>query len=148
MGGVMQFFDFIFHSVIIKKINFMALLKDKIKHFKNKLEEEKKELENELSRIGKKNPDVSGDWEVVQEDLSLETADSGEVSGAFEDMENRVAVEDTLEERFMLVNTALEKIKNNTYGVCSNKEKKAHPIETARLEANPAATECMEHAGL
>lgn len=126
----------------------MSLSKDKIKYFKNKLEEEKKELENELSRVGKKNPEVSEDWEVAQEDLSLETADTGELSGAFEDMENRVAIEDTLEERFMMVNSALEKIKNNTYGICSNKEGKIHPVEAKRLEANPAATECIKHAGI
>lgn len=127
----------------------MLLSKEKIKHFQEKLEEEKNELENELSRVGKKNPEVSEDWEVVvQEDLSLETADTGEVAGAFEDMENRVAIEDTLEERFMLVNAALEKIKNNTYGICSNKEGKEHPVETKRLEANPAAMECIKHAGI
>lgn len=125
----------------------MLLSKEKIKHLQTKLEEEKKELENELSRVGKKNPDVPEDWEVVPERLDLETADLGELSGASEDMENRIALENTLEERFMLVNTALEKIKNNTYGICLNKEGKTHLIETKRLEANPAATECIEHAG-
>lgn len=126
----------------------MLLSKEKIKHLQTKLEEEKKELENELSRVGKKNPEVSGDWEAVPEVLSLETADTGELAGAFEDMENRVAIENTLEERFMLINMALEKIKNNAYGVCSSKEGEPHLIDVKRLEANPAAAECIKHAGI
>lgn len=126
----------------------MSLSKEKIKYFQEKLEEEKRELEDELSRIGKKNPEVSGDWEVVPDVLNLETADTGEVAGVFEDMENRVAIENTLEERFMLVSKALESINNGAYGNCSNKEGKVHPIEIKRLEANPAATECIKHAGI
>ena len=126
----------------------MSLSKEKIKYFQEKLEEEKKELEDELSRVGKKNPEVLGDWEVVPENLSLDTADTGEMSGAFEDMENRVAIENTLEERLMLVSRALESINNGAYGNCSNKDDKAHPIEIKRLEANPAATECIKHAGI
>lgn len=126
----------------------MPLTKEKIQHFQEKLEEEKKQLEAELYRVGRKNPEVSGDWEVAQEDLNVETSDTGEMSGAFEELENRAAVENTLEERFILVNRALDSIKKGTYGVCASKEGKAHPIESKRLEANPAATECIKHAGI
>jgi len=126
----------------------MSLSKEKIKYFQAKLDEEKKELENELSRVGKKNPDVPGDWEAVPDDLNVETSDVGEISGAFEDMENRAAVENTLEERLALVTKALENINSESYGVCSNKETTPHPIEIKRLEANPAATECIKHAGI
>src|SRR3989338_2305650 len=108
----------------------MPLTKEKIKHFQEKLEEEKKQLESELSRVGKKNPEVAGDWEAVPEDLNVETSDTGELAGAFEEMENRSAV------------------KKETYGVCSSQEGKPHPIEYKRLEANPAATECIKHAGI
>ena len=125
----------------------MLLPKEKIEHFQKKLEEEKKQLESELSRVGRKNPEVPGDWEVVQEDLNVETSDTGEMSGAFEELENRAAIENTLEERFVLVSKALDSIKKETYGICKNKEEKAHPIEIKRLEANPAATECIKHAG-
>ena len=126
----------------------MPLTKEKIKHFQEKLEEEKKQLENELSRVGRKNPEVAGDWEAVPEDLNVETSDTGELSGAFEEMENRSAIENTLEERFILVSKALDSIKKGTYGVCASQEGKAHPIESKRLEANPAATECIKHAGI
>ena len=126
----------------------MPLSKEKIKHFQEKLEEEKKQLESELSRVGKKNPEVAGDWEAVPEDLNVETSDTGELAGAFEEMENRSAVENTLEERFILVSRALDAVKKETYGVCSSQEGKPHPIEYKRLEANPAATECIKHAGI
>lgn len=126
----------------------MLLPKEKIKHFQEKLEEEKKQLEKELSRVGRKNPEVPGDWEVVPEGLNVETSDTGEMSGAFEELENRSAIENTLEERFVLVSRALDNIKKGTYGVCASKEDKTHPIELKRLEANPAATECIKHAGI
>ena len=89
----------------------MPLTKEKIKHLEEKLEEEKKQLESELSRVGRKNPEVPGDWEAVPEDLNVETSDTGELSGAFEELENRAAIENTLEERFMLVSKALDNIK-------------------------------------
>ena len=142
------FLTLFFTLLSLNNKNYMVLSKEKIKHFQGRLEEEKKELENDLSRVGKKNPDVPGDWEVVPENLNTEMSDTGEISGAFEDMENRVAVENTLEERFNLVNIALENIKSGSYGTCSNKGEKAHPIEIKRLEANPAATECIKHAGI
>src|SRR3990167_5121928 len=126
----------------------MPLTKDKIKHFQEKLEEEKKQLESELSRVGRKNPEVAGDWEAVPEDLNVETSDTGEMAGAFEEMENRSAIENTLEERFILVSKALDNEKKGIYGVCSSKDRKPHPIESKRLEANPAAAECIKHAGI
>ena len=126
----------------------MPLTKEKIKHLEEKLEEEKKQLESELSRVGRKNPEVPGDWEAVPEDLNVETSDTGEMSGAFEEMENRSAIENTLEERFILVSRALDSVKKGTYGVCVSKEGKPHPIESKRLEANPAAAECIKHAGI
>ena len=38
----------------------MPLTKEKIKHFQEKLEEEKKQLESELSRVGRKKPGSVG----------------------------------------------------------------------------------------
>ncbi|NUQ56888.1 MAG: hypothetical protein HUT38_00070 [Candidatus Paceibacter sp.] len=123
----------------------MALTKEKIKYFKEKLEEEKKKLESELGQVGQKNPDVPGDWEVSPAKFDVDTSEEGELSSAFEELENRNAIEDSLEERLLFVNKALEKIKEGKYGICSG-DGKDHPIEFKRLEANPAAMECMRHA--
>lgn len=124
----------------------MALNKEKIKYFKDKLEEEKEKIEKELSQVGRKNPDVPGDWEVSPANFDTGTSESGELSNAFEEFENRNAIEDSLEERLQFVNGALEKIKNGSYGLCSV-DGREHPIELKRLEANPAAAECIKHAG-
>lgn len=123
----------------------MILTKEKLKHFQEKLEKEKTRLEKELAQVGKKNPEVREDWEATPAILDTETSDTGELSNAFEEMENRAAVENSLEEQLVLVNRGLNKIKKGTYGVCEEKGKK-HNIEIKRLEANPSASECVKHA--
>lgn len=122
----------------------MSLSKEQIKHFKEELEGEKGELEKELKNIGKKNPDVVGDWEVMPGELNVNPADPSELADTFEELENRSAIEDSLEEKLIFVNKALANIKQNTYGVCGVCKK---AIAIKRLEANPAATECVKHAG-
>lgn len=121
----------------------MSLSKEQIKRFKEKLVGEKEELEKELKNIGKKNPDVVGDWEVTPGELNVNPADPSELADTFEELENRSAIEDSLEEKLVFVNKALENIKKNTYGVCGVCKK---PIAIKRLEANPAAIECVKHA--
>jgi RNA polymerase-binding protein DksA len=121
----------------------MGLSKEKIEYFREKLEEEKVKLESGLKNIGRKNPDIAGDWEVMPADLNINTADKNELADAFEELENRSAIEDSLEERLMFVNKALENIKKGKYGVCGECGK---PIDLKRLEANPAANKCIKHA--
>lgn len=120
----------------------MKLTKEKIKYFKTKLQEEKSLLEDELSRVGKKNPSVPGDWEVSGEAIA-DVPDSADLAKSFEELDNRVAIEDSLEERLMQVNAALKKIETGNYGVCENCDK-PHNIDERRLEANPAASTCVE----
>lgn len=104
---------------------------------------EKGELERELKNIGKKNPDVAGDWEVTTGELNVNPADPSELADTFEELENRSAIEDSLEEKMVLINKALAKIKKGAYGVCGVCQE---PIALKRLRANPAATECVKHA--
>ncbi|MCR4284098.1 MAG: TraR/DksA C4-type zinc finger protein [Parcubacteria group bacterium] len=113
------------------------------KHFKEKLEEEKKVLEEELSQVGKINPNNPKDWEATAPDLNLLKADKNEMSDNFEEFENRAAVEIELEDRLKDINLALSKIEDGTYGKC---EVDGKDIDNARLEANPAARTCIEHA--
>jgi len=113
------------------------------KHFKEMLEEEEKVLEEELSHVGKINPNNPKDWEATAPDLNLLKADKNEMSDNFEEFENRAAVEIELEDRLKDVKLALEKIADGNYGKC---EADGKDIEKARLEANPAARTCIEHA--
>lgn len=121
----------------------MKLSKEQIKHFKEKLEKEKEELEKELNKIGRKNPDVAGDWEVTPGELNTNPADPSELADTFEELENRSAIEDSLEEKLGFVNKALNNIKKGSYGICGVCKE---PIAIKRLEVNPAATECVKHA--
>ena len=85
--------------------------------------------------MGRKNQCL--EIEEVAEDLNVETSDTGEMSGAFEELENRSAIENTLEERFILVSRATRQIKGK-HGSLLQQEDKAHPIgQTAESNQPP-----------
>lgn len=111
-------------------------------HFKEKLEAEKKLLEDGLRSVGRVNPNNPKDWEVTPSPIDVSSADKTEVAEQMEEFEERGAVEVELENKLGSITRALDKIKNNTYGVC---EVGNEPIEIARLEANPAAITCIKH---
>lgn len=112
-------------------------------HFKKKLEAEKAEIESELKRVGRVNPDNPSDWEATPPaDRDISQADENTVADAIEGYENNQAVVATLEKRYNDVKSGLDKIKHNVYGLCQVCQKE---IETDRLEANPSARTCKEH---
>jgi RNA polymerase-binding transcription factor DksA len=120
------------------------LSKEKIEYFRKKLETWKKKLEKELSHIGRKNPNVPGDWEPTLPDMNIMVSDKNEKADVFEEFENRAAIEDKFEEQLISVNDALEKAEKGTYGIC---EICKEPIEEKRLNAFPSANSCVKHAG-
>lgn len=112
-------------------------------HFKARLEQEQKLLEQEMAKIGRKNPDRKGDWEAVPPaDRDQSTADENTVADAIEEYEDNAAIMTTLETRYNDIKSGLDKIKHGTYGVCQICGKE---IESDRLEANPSARTCKEH---
>jgi RNA polymerase-binding protein DksA len=117
--------------------------KEKIEYFREKLEEQKKHLEKDMERVGRKNLNAPGDWELSPLDLNTETADPNELADTFEELENRSALEDKIEERLMAVNAALSRIKRGTFGYCSVCKEE---IEEKRLKVNPTAKTCIKHA--
>ena len=112
-----------------------------MKIYKIKLEEEKNLLEEELSSLGK--VDNTGDWEATadSEVLNKEVEDEGDMAERSENFEERSIKLNSLEERLSDIKKALEKIDNDSYGICENCNKE---IEEDRLEANPAAPTCKE----
>lgn len=112
------------------------------KHFQKRLEEEKKNLEIELEKVGRRNPDTPSDWEAKPTDRDVSQADDNTVADSIEDYEENVAIVNTLEGRYNDIVSALDKIKHKTYGLCQVCDKE---IEPDRLEANPAARTCKEH---
>ncbi len=117
--------------------------KEKLEHFKKQLEEGKKSLEDALARVGQRNPANPEDWEVSGPDTNVMPSDKNEMADIFEEMENKAAIEDKLEEKLGFINEALERIKKGNYGICGVCEEM---ISEARLEAFPAAKNCIKHA--
>lgn len=112
--------------------------------FKKRLEEEKAKLIEELKKVGRINPDNPEDWIPTPPALTEETSDESEMADRVEEFQERTAVEGELEARLRAVLRALKKIEEGTYGIC-NAGGKPHPIEERRLEANPAARNCLSH---
>jgi len=111
-------------------------------HFKQKLETEKKLLEKEMEKIGRKNPDNPSDWEATPPVADTSQADENTVADTIEELDDNTAIMSTLETRYKDIMSGLDKIKHDTYGKCQVCDKE---IEEERLEANPSARTCMEH---
>ena len=108
---------------------------------KARLETMKTELTAELSTLGILNPD-SGDWLATPEGVAVSEADPNVGADRTEDWAEKRATLGELETRYNNIKRALAKIDAGTYGVC---EISGEPIETDRLEANPAARTCKTH---
>lgn len=113
-----------------------------IEHFKKKLETEEKLLEEELGKVGRRNPDNLSDWEATPADKDTSQADENTVADNVENYEENMAIVDTLETRYQDIKSALDKINQGIYGICQicNEE-----IDEERLEANPSARTCRDH---
>lgn len=112
------------------------------KHFEQKLEEEKNLLKKDLEKVGRRNPDNPSDWEATPTERDSSQADENTVADSIEDYEGNMAIVNTLESRYSDLRSALEKIKNSTYGLC---EVCSEEIDIERLEANPSARTCRKH---
>lgn len=110
-----------------------------LNYFKQKLEEEKRHLEERLSSLGRRNPKNPNDWEPTFAPTNPQESAADELADKFEEMENAVAAHAALEERVNRVDAALAKIANGTYGTC---QECGASISRERLEADPAA-ECV-----
>ncbi len=111
------------------------------KKIKDKLEKERDVLLEQLKGIGKMNP-KTGEWEAIPEDLGYRDADSNDMADRFEDFESRSSMLPVFEERLGNILNALKAINKDSFGKCKVCKK---DIETARLEANPAARTCKKH---
>lgn len=113
-----------------------------IAHFKEKLQEELGRVEAELQSVGVQ--DANGQWEGKETELDTMSAvaDPNEAADKQEEFVTNQALNETLEERYKEIKSALERIENGTYGTC---EVEGEKIEEDRLEANPAARTCKAH---
>ena len=110
-------------------------------HFKQKLEEERQRLEEELGKLGRRNPSNPNDWEPGFEELNAQESSQDEMADKFEEMEQVLDTQSTFENRLKEVNAALERIEKGTYGTCSIC---GNPVPEERLEADPTSN-CDQH---
>lgn len=113
-----------------------------IAEYKKMLEEEKARLVGQLSNVGHKNPEISGDWSPTAPDLNNPTADINDVADSIEAFEGNAAIEVELEARLLEIDSALARIEAGTYGIC---RVCGAEIEETRLHANPSAPTCIAH---
>lgn len=116
-----------------------------IGYFKKKLEEEAQKVEDQLNGLSKKNPANKDDWEAIPpRDFDERESDLNEAADNIEDYESSYSLNDVLENRLNEIKKALSSIEEGRYGICKVGGQE-HPIESERLEANPAATTCIKH---
>lgn len=109
--------------------------------YKESLEAEKARLETEMKGVGRENPAVPHDFEPVPSETGIE-ADPIDQADVLVSAEGNTAILADLEARYDTVLAALSRIEGGTYGTCTVCGKE---IEEARLDADPAATTCLEH---
>ncbi len=106
---------------------------------KNKLENQKDSLTKELSSFATEDKNLKNNWDTKYP--NRENGDMEEEADEVQEYDNLVSVEHNLELRLKDVDSALEKIKNGTYGTC---EKCGNEIDDDRLQAFPEARTCTK----
>ncbi len=112
--------------------------KEFIKKIQKTLFEEKEKLEKKLNTIAVKSADVKGDYTANFPNLGNE---EDENILEIEEFEENIGIENSLEISLQQINKALEKIKENKFGIC---EKCKKEIEKQRLLVFPAAVLCQK----
>ena len=113
------------------------MVKLNAKDFQSLLAAEKDQLEEDLAGHGRK---INGDWQGNSADAA--EADPNTAANQIEELAVNVPLVEGLESRHREVVAALKRIDDGAYGKCDFCGKE---IPTDRLEANPAATTCVEH---
>jgi DnaK suppressor protein len=118
---------------------------NQLAQFKNKLQEEKEKIIEELSIVAKedKGEHVPGNYEPnypnYGDDPYTEQTDTA--PNEVEDYEVNVDTTNKLEEHLAEIEEALNKIETGEYGIC---EKCGAEIPLDRINANPSALTCVK----
>ena len=115
--------------------------KEFLQQQKGQLQKRKKELEQGLKKIAKKDPNIKDNWETKFPDFGIRTADPSEQTDQIEQYEATLPVEYALETKLKEIKQALSRIKKNTYGTCQKCNKR---VKIERLEAYPEASLCIK----
>ena len=113
--------------------------KELIGDLKEKLENQKAALKKELSGFATEDKSLKNNWDAKYP--NRENGNMEEEADEAQEYDNLLSLEHNLELRLKDIDSALEKIKNNKYGVC---EKCGNKIDEARLQVCPEAKVCMK----
>jgi RNA polymerase-binding protein DksA len=115
-----------------------GLTPEQLEYFKNKLIQKRAGIEAQLQTFAKKNTKIQDDYETVFDKIGdSEEENADEVTN----YENSLGIEHDLEENLKEIDEALERIKNGTYGICTDCNQF---MTIERLEAMPEATLCIK----
>lgn len=134
-GGVMPPF---FISKYFQNMNSKFIQK-----VKAKIQEEKEWVQQELNRVASpdKGDHVIGQYRAAYPNYGDDVSDDNTSSSQeVEEYERNLGLTTQFESRLESLEKALQKIENNTYGIC---EQCGKEIPEGRLEANPGATTCV-----
>lgn len=118
-----------------------TLSKKFVEETREKLEKEKRLLEEELESFAKNDPEVEGNYKTIFPDYGKSIGDQDENTDEVEEYLANIPVEHTLELQLKNVNQALERIRRKRYGICATCKKQ---IPRERLLASPTARTCIE----
>ncbi len=108
-----------------------------IAEMKKILEEQQTKLENELKIFAAKNPNTHGGFAANFPQYGDKEDENAAEVATFTD---NLSLKKTLENNLRDVKQALDRIKDNTYGVCKYCKKE---IDARRLRARPESSSCM-----
>ncbi len=107
----------------------------KIEYFKDRLLEEKANIEKELADLGSKDPDKM-DADYPESGSNSDEDNAAEIT----EYADIVSIEARLQSELKDVDKALQTIENGKYGICKYCAKE---IDEKRLEARPASSSCI-----
>jgi RNA polymerase-binding protein DksA len=110
----------------------------KLEELKEKLLEEKKRLEENLSKTETGKAGTDREYETAFSEIER---DQEQNADEMEIYESNLAVDETMKTELEKIDAALERMKEGTYGFCANCQKE---IPLARLEAYPQANSCLD----
>ncbi len=111
------------------------------KKIKEKLEQERDVLLEQMKDMGKLNAET-GEWEAIPEEQAYPETDPNDMADRFEDFEARSSMMRTLEPRLAAILKALKGLNRESFGTCKVCK---GDIEMDRLEVNPSAETCKKH---
>ena len=122
-----------------KKAPAEELTERQLEELRGALEAEKDSLDEEMAAHGK----LSGGGWVGSSESEGEEADPTDAADNIEELATNVPLVGEMQARRKEVEAALQRMEKSAYGKC---EMCDEPIPFDRLEANPAARTCVEHA--